>query len=193
MKAWSVIGLLFAATIFAMVPISPQVTPRGLELSVDQAQAITYRRARVTARRVDRRAYRSAAYAVGAGAVGYGVGGYYGGYGYPAYSAPTAPSYGTGYGYGSYYGGYGYPVQLCWLRLSGLWLWRLWRLSHCPPGGDPSSPLALRAWGILIAVRMGAPGFTMRAGGSPIGISRNADGISPPSDDYPCLLNSRRP
>jgi hypothetical protein len=109
MKAWSVIGLLFAATIFAMVPISPQVTPRGLELSVDQAQAITYRRARVTARRVDRRAYRSAAYAVGAGAVGYGVGGYYGGYGYPAYSAPTAPSYGTGYGYGSYYGGYSYP------------------------------------------------------------------------------------
>jgi hypothetical protein len=108
MKAWSVIGLLFAAMIFAMVPISPQVTPRGVELSVDQAQAITYRRARVTARRVDRRAYRSAAYAVGAGAVGYGVGGY-GGYGYPAYSAPTAPSYGTGYGYGSYYGGYSYP------------------------------------------------------------------------------------
>jgi hypothetical protein len=109
MKAWSVIGLLFAAMIFAMVPISPQVTPRGVELSVDQAQAITYRRARVTARRVDRRAYRSAAYAVGAGAAGYGVGAYYGGYGYPAYSAPSAPSYGTGYGYGSYYGGYSYP------------------------------------------------------------------------------------
>ena len=106
MKAWSVIGLLFAATIFAMVPISPQVTPRGVELSVDQAQAITYRRARVTARRVGRRAYRGAVYA---GAVGYGVGAYYGGYGYPAYSAPTAPSYGTGYGYGSYYGGYSYP------------------------------------------------------------------------------------
>src|SRR6478736_3780563 len=45
MKAWSVIGLLCAATIFAMVPISPQVTPRGVELSVDQAQAVTYRRA----------------------------------------------------------------------------------------------------------------------------------------------------
>src|SRR6478672_13507280 len=100
MKTWSVVGLLCAATIFAMVPISPQVTPRGVELSVDQAQATTYRRARVTARRVERRAYRSAAYAVGAGAVGYGVGAYYGGYGYPAYSAPTAPSYGTGYGYG---------------------------------------------------------------------------------------------
>jgi len=41
-----------------MVPISPQVTPRGVELSVDQAQAVTYRRARVTARRVGRREYR---------------------------------------------------------------------------------------------------------------------------------------
>jgi hypothetical protein len=110
MKAWSVIGLLFAAMIFAMVPISPQVTPRGVELSVDQAQAITFRRARVTARRMDRRAYRRAAYAVGAGAVGYGYGSYYGGYGYPAYSAPSAPYYGTGYGYGSYYGGYSYPA-----------------------------------------------------------------------------------
>ena len=111
MKAWTVIGLLFTATIFAMVPISPQVTPRGVELSVDQAQAITYRRARVTARRVGRRAYRGATYAVGAGAVGYGVGAYYGGYGYPAYSysAPYATNYGAGYGYGSYYGGYGYP------------------------------------------------------------------------------------
>ena len=104
MKAWSVIGLLCAATIFAMVPISPQVTSRGVELSVDQAQAVTYRRARVTARR----AYRGAAYAVGAGAVGYGIGAYYGGYGYPAYSAPSAPYYGTGYG--SYYGGYSYPT-----------------------------------------------------------------------------------
>jgi hypothetical protein len=58
MKAWSVIGLLFAATIFATVPISPQVTSRGVELSVDQAQAVTYRRARVTARRVGRREHR---------------------------------------------------------------------------------------------------------------------------------------
>ena len=34
MKAWSVIGLLFAAAILATVPVSPQVTPRGgLELS----------------------------------------------------------------------------------------------------------------------------------------------------------------
>jgi hypothetical protein len=38
--------------------ISPQVTPRGVELSVDQAQAVTYRRARVTARRMGRREHR---------------------------------------------------------------------------------------------------------------------------------------
>ena len=62
MKAWSVIGLLFAAGIFATIPISPQVTPRGVGLSVDQAQAVTYGRYR----RVYRRAYRR---------------GYYGGYG----------------------------------------------------------------------------------------------------------------
>ena len=41
MKVWSVIGLLFTAAIIATIPISPQVTPRGVELSVDQAQAIT--------------------------------------------------------------------------------------------------------------------------------------------------------
>jgi hypothetical protein len=59
MKAWSVIGLLFAAAIPAAIPVSPQVTPRGgLELSVDEAQAITYRRARVTARREARREHR---------------------------------------------------------------------------------------------------------------------------------------
>src|SRR6266536_622808 len=60
MKAWSVIGLLFAAAIFATIPISAQVTPRGVELSADQAQAVTYRRARVTARRVGRREHRAA-------------------------------------------------------------------------------------------------------------------------------------
>jgi hypothetical protein len=58
MRASSIVGLLFAAVILATIPVSPQVTPRGVELSVDQAQAITYRRARVTARRVDRRVYR---------------------------------------------------------------------------------------------------------------------------------------
>ena len=42
MKAWSIIGLLFAAAILATVPVSPQVTSRGVELSVGQAQAQTY-------------------------------------------------------------------------------------------------------------------------------------------------------
>ena len=64
MRVWSVIGLLFTAAIIATIPISPQVTPRGVEISVDQAQAITYGRHR----RVTRRAYRR---------------GYYGGYGAP--------------------------------------------------------------------------------------------------------------
>jgi hypothetical protein len=60
MKAWSVIGLLFAAAIFATIPISPQVTPRGVELSIDQAQAITYGRYRRVHQRVYRRHYRYA-------------------------------------------------------------------------------------------------------------------------------------
>jgi hypothetical protein len=69
MKAWSVIGLLFAAAIFATIPISPQVTPRGVELSVNQAQAILGHWRRVY-RRGYRRAYRR---------------GYYGYYGAPRY------------------------------------------------------------------------------------------------------------
>jgi hypothetical protein len=59
MKVWSVIGLLFTAVVLASIPVSPQMTQqRGIELRVDEAQAITYRRARVTARRVGRRTYR---------------------------------------------------------------------------------------------------------------------------------------
>jgi hypothetical protein len=58
MRASSIVGLLFATVVLAAIPVSPQVTPRGVELSVDQAQAVTYRRARVTARRVDRRDFR---------------------------------------------------------------------------------------------------------------------------------------
>ena len=70
MKALSAIGLLFAAAIIATVPISPQVTPRGIELAVDQAQAqVTYGRARRIARRADRRSYRYARRAGYAGAV----------------------------------------------------------------------------------------------------------------------------
>jgi hypothetical protein len=82
MKAWSVIGLLFGAAILATIPISPQLTPRGVELRIDQAQAITYGRYRRLSRRYYRRAYRR---------------GYYGGYGY----------YGRPYGYYGRYGGYG--------------------------------------------------------------------------------------
>ena len=84
MKAWSVIGLLFAAAIFGTVPISPQVTPRGVELSVDQAQAITYGRYRRVHRRVYRRSYRYArrgyrrAYYWGAPSYYYGTPSYYG-------------------------------------------------------------------------------------------------------------------
>ena len=58
MRASSIAGLMFATVVLAAIPVSPEVTPRGVELSVDQAQAYTYRRARVTARRVDRRDYR---------------------------------------------------------------------------------------------------------------------------------------
>ena len=68
MRASSIVGLLFAAVVLATIPVSPQVTPRGVELSVDQAQAVTYRRARVTARRVDRRDFRQTRRAVRRGA-----------------------------------------------------------------------------------------------------------------------------
>jgi hypothetical protein len=58
-RVFSLLGLAIASgLVSATIPVSPQVTPRGVELSVDQAQAVTYRRARVTARRVDRRVYR---------------------------------------------------------------------------------------------------------------------------------------
>ena len=57
-RIYSLLGLAASCLMLATIPVSPQVTSRGLELSVDQAQAVTYRRARVTARRVDRRVYR---------------------------------------------------------------------------------------------------------------------------------------
>jgi hypothetical protein len=71
MKAWSVIGLLFTAAIIATIPVSPQVTPRGVELSADAAQAGTYRHYRRVNRRVYRRAYRGSYYGY------YGARGYY--------------------------------------------------------------------------------------------------------------------
>ena len=95
MKVWSVIALLFAAAILATIPVSPQVTPRGLELRVDEAGAVTYGRYRRVHRRVYRRAYRSAYYS-GAPSY-YGARSYYG-----------APSY--YYGARSYYGGPGLYV-----------------------------------------------------------------------------------
>jgi hypothetical protein len=95
MKAWSVIGLLFAAAIFATIPVSPQVTPRGVELSVDQAQAITYGRYRRVHRRVYRRSYRYARRAY-RGAYYRGAPYYYGARSY-YYGAPSY--YGRRYGY----------------------------------------------------------------------------------------------
>ena len=78
---------------------------------LDSAEAITYRRARVTYRRAYRRGARAAYYGAGYGAGYYGgYGGYsYPSYGYGSYYSPTSPSYGTypGYGYGYGYGGYG--------------------------------------------------------------------------------------
>ena len=68
-RVFSLLGLAIASgLVSATIPVSPQVTPRGVELSVDQAQAVTYRRARVTARRVDRRDYRYTRRAVRRGA-----------------------------------------------------------------------------------------------------------------------------
>jgi hypothetical protein len=68
------------------------VTPRGVELSVNEAKAITYGRYRRTYRRVNRRAYRR---------------GYYGGYAAPYYGYYGVPRYGYGgYGYGLRYGYY---------------------------------------------------------------------------------------
>jgi hypothetical protein len=88
MKAWSIIGLLFAAGILATVPVSPQVTPRGnLELTIDKAEAYTYGRARRITRRTYRRGYRYARRSAYYGApsyYGYGPSVGYGGYGYGA-------------------------------------------------------------------------------------------------------------
>jgi hypothetical protein len=87
---WSVVGLLFTVAIFAAMPISPQVTQRGVELRVDQAQAISYGRYR----RVTRRAYRRARYAPRAG-LATAAPGYYGADYRGSYYA--APGYGFTY------------------------------------------------------------------------------------------------
>ena len=64
MKAGSIIGLLFAAALFATAPVSPKVTSRGVALNVDTAQAITYGHARRVSRRMDRRDFRQTRRAV---------------------------------------------------------------------------------------------------------------------------------
>jgi hypothetical protein len=94
MKVCSLIGLLFAAAIFATIPITPQVTPRGLELSVDEAKAVTYGHYRRVHRRVYRRSYRYARRAYRS-AYYWGAPSYY--YGARSYYAPS-------YYYGGYYG-----------------------------------------------------------------------------------------
>jgi len=103
MKAWSVIGLSFAAAIFATIPISPQVTPRGVEVSVDQAQAVTYGRYRRVHRRVYRRSYRYARRAYRRGY--YGAGGSYSGC--VGYFGPGCCGF-PGYCPRGYYGSYRY-------------------------------------------------------------------------------------
>ena len=75
MKACSVIGLLFAAAIFASIPISPQMTSRGAGLSIDQARADTYRPYRRVHRRVYRRSYRYARRAYRRGVYVFGLSG----------------------------------------------------------------------------------------------------------------------
>ena len=108
MKAWSVVSLLFTAAILSTMPISPQVTPRRVDLSVDQAQAqATYGRDR----RATRRAYRGAGYTVtpgyGATAAGYDYGGAVYGYGGADYRVEPA-------GYGRWCNVYPSGFRWCW-------------------------------------------------------------------------------
>jgi hypothetical protein len=111
-KLWSVIGLLFTAAILASIPVSPQMTQRGVELGVDQVQAVTYGRYR----RVTRRAYRAGPYAARPGYYYYGARSYYyGGYGsYGGYwGQPVGGGGGQGYAGGGYLGPPGYyPARL---------------------------------------------------------------------------------
>ena len=108
MKAWSVIGLLSTAAILATIPISSEVSPRGVQLSVDQVQAQT---TRARSRRVTRRAYRRAPYAARPGYYYYGApSAIYGGYGsYGGYwGQPVGGGGGQGYQGGGYLGPPGY-------------------------------------------------------------------------------------
>jgi hypothetical protein len=108
MKSSSVIGLLFTTAIFAISPISSQMTPRGVEFSVDRAHAQT---APARSRRVARRVSRGAPYAARPGYYYYGAPSYYyGGYGsYGGYwGQPVGGGGGQAYMGGGYYGPPGY-------------------------------------------------------------------------------------
>ena len=75
MKLFYLMGLLLTALVLTALPVSQQYSVRnGLELKLDSAEAITYRRSRVTSRRVARRDYRYTRRAVRRGAVIYGAG-----------------------------------------------------------------------------------------------------------------------
>ena len=102
MRVFSLAVLLLAAAVMVTIPVSPRAsTHGGFELKLDTAEAQTYRRARVTARRYDRRAYRYDRGSYYGGGYGYGSSSYYGS---PYYG--SSGYYGSGYGYG---GGYGRP------------------------------------------------------------------------------------
>jgi hypothetical protein len=102
MKKLSVLGIVIGAAVLSMVPVSIQPSPRNVvELSINKAEALVYRR---HYRRAYRRAYRSAYY----GGYGYGIGSSYYGYGYPGYGGYY------GYGYPSSYYGYGGWGGLRW-------------------------------------------------------------------------------
>jgi hypothetical protein len=125
MKAWSAVSLLFTAAILSTMPVSPQVTPRGVELSVDQAQAQTtsgrYRQA-------TRRPYGRARYTVtpvyGATAAEYDYGGAAYGYGVAGYRVEPA-------GYGRW----------CNVHPSGFrWCWTDYALGYSGSNPQPLPP-----------------------------------------------------
>ena len=74
MKIWIVLSIAVLALLFVAVPVSPRISTEGITASIDSAQAITYRRARVSYRRGYRRGARRAYRYAGATAGYYGAG-----------------------------------------------------------------------------------------------------------------------
>jgi hypothetical protein len=103
-KLW----LLIFLVILLSLPLSlrPQSSggswPLSITIQTDTAEAVTYRRARVTYRRAYRRGARQAYRYSGYGAGAYGTG-YYGA-GYGGAGAYGTGYYGAGYGWPGYYG-----------------------------------------------------------------------------------------